>query len=574
MPPKHKLSKKNDVPQDTSHGQTVHSNTSNADIVDSSHPDSIETNEEFPINSTHNQSANDFLTILPDDQPYVQFSKQIMQYEMKRRRLHLEPNSDRLHLVGGDIPLQNSITSDWRVVLQDSIASYDLRKGCVSLFEHNQSVTELSSSEVDHTIRFLEYTTMYLHNVPQAPYRFFSDIFDGSSTSTTRMSSLLKILSHPSETLRTVTLAFFSTGYSGWTPKYSHKIAKTDHFTRILSLLTPHEIPFSDTTMDIHRQVTSILFHFFREIDYFSPKPKSPETVASTLQAFCPYLRHLVAHPAFFPWKLPWTTFDSILRKFEKIINTLDSRSSHPELVQFVDEMKNTLSEELASLIGLADQKETAKCLLFDRLDSEDTSEWVKGFECLLAHADEGRQFSDDGIQSIVIFLKRRPGSQRLVFATDGTFTFREKDKLVSSSTLDVRSLWALLTPTQPQHATALVSAAQFVSDWIDFADRIKHFWIGWLSRFFNAVDSSLLPFTPPYFALHARLVDVMCGIMFYFGRCEPDTEFFVSTIARSELSQCYSSTSSEMHFNFSEIDFNYSEMNIIVQKCTLIFQK
>ncbi|KAK2949192.1 hypothetical protein BLNAU_15918 [Blattamonas nauphoetae] len=35
-----------------------------------------------------------------------------------------------------------------------------------------------------------------------------------------------------------------------------------------------------------------------------------------------------------------------------------------------------------------------------------------------------------------------------------------------------------------------------------------------------------------------------------------------------------YSSTSSEMHFNFSEIDFNYSEMNIIVQKCTLIFQK
>ncbi|KAK2957001.1 hypothetical protein BLNAU_8076 [Blattamonas nauphoetae] len=399
----------------------------------------------------------------------------------------------------------------------DSITNEVLRKGCVSLFEHVGSGTELSPSEVYHAIRFLEYTTMHLNNVLHSFYRFFRDLFGY-------------------ETLSDVALAFFSTGSSHWMTQYSEEISKTDFFSQLLSLLKPHEIPFSDATINFHRHVTSIMLHFIDKSESLSKKTLSPETVASILQAFCPYLRHLLVHPSFFPWKHLWMTFDTIAQRIERIINSLNSFLTHPELVLFVDELENTLSEELASLIGLADQKEITENLLFGRLDSVSTSVWVKGFECLLAHADEGRQFSDVGLQSILIFLKRRPGYPRLVFADDGTFTIREKDELVSSSKHDVRSLWTLLTPTQPQHATITLAATELISDCINTFDRIKHFWNGWLSRFFNAVNPSHLPITPQYHSLHAHLVDMMREIISWFGEFELNAKFSQPTITRKYL--------------------------------------
>ncbi|KAK2956992.1 hypothetical protein BLNAU_8067 [Blattamonas nauphoetae] len=536
MPPKHKMNRKHNVQQSTLYVQTGESTISNADVIDSSHSDCVETNEEFPIDSTTSQSTNDFITILSNDRPYVRISKQIMQYETKRRRHHLKPNSVRSHLEDAEIPLQTSITSDWRVISQDSITNDHLQKGCISLFKQEESGAELSPSEANHAIRFLEYTTMFFKDGCNSSEDFFRNIFSYDFPRTTFTSSLLKMISHPSETLRAVALAFFSTVYSHQRSRFYLMITNTDFFTNLLSLLKPHEIPFSDTTMDFHRHVTSIMFHFIDKSESLSKKPLSPETVASILQAFCPYLRHLLVHPAFFPWKHIWMTFDSILQKFEMAIHTPDSRSSHPELVQFVDEMKNSLSEELASLIGLADQKETAKCLLFDEQDSTSTSDWVKAFEFLLAHADEGRHFSDVGMQSILIFLKRRPKDTQLIFADDGKFTIREKDKLVSSSKHDVRSLWALLTPTDPQHVPAFINAAHFVSFWINTFDEIKHFWIGWLSHFLNAVDASHQPFTPQNFSLHARLVDVIHDIINSFGQYEHIAKFSQPAITQSEL--------------------------------------
>ncbi|KAK2959115.1 hypothetical protein BLNAU_5910 [Blattamonas nauphoetae] len=538
MPPKHKLRKKRNVPQSTPPIQTGQSNISNADIVDSSRSDSIETNEELLIDFPLNQSTNDFLTILPDDRRYVQISKQIMLYETKRRRLHLEPNSVRPRLENAEIPLQNFIESDWRVVSQDSITDDDLEKGCITLFRQLRSGTELSPSEADHAIRLLEYTTMYFKDGPHSSKDFFGHIFNLYLKPKDITSSLLTLISHPSETLRAVALAFFSTGFSGWRDDFIRQIAETDFIIDLLLLLKPHEIPFSDTTMEFHNHVVSIMLHFIRDIRLFNRKYLTPEDIASILQEFCPYLRHLLVHPAFFPWKLPWSTFDSILRKFEKIINSLVSRSSHPELVHFVDEMKNTLSEELASLIGLADQKETAKCLLFDKRTSASTSVWVKRFKCLLAHADEGRHFSDVGIQSIVIFLNNLPKDTKLVFANNGKFTIKVNNELVSSSKHHVRSLWALLTPNQPQHAPALLTATELVSKFLNRVDRIKHFWNGWLSRFLNAFDTSCLPFTPQYHSLHAQLVDVLHDITYSFKECER-VDCHSGTISRSELKKC-----------------------------------
>ncbi|KAK2956985.1 hypothetical protein BLNAU_8060 [Blattamonas nauphoetae] len=312
-------------------------------------------------------------------------------------------------------------------------------------------------------------------------------------------------------------------------------IAETGFFNNLLSLLKPHEIPFSDTTMEFHRHVTSIMLCVISFIAFFIKWNLKVGDITSSLQAFCPYLRHLVAHPAFFPWM----KFDTILQQFEEITDSLVSHSSHPELVRIVDEMKNTLSEELASLIGLADQKETAKCLIFDKQDSTSPSVWVKGFECLLHHADEGRKFSDVELQSILIFLKRRPGYPRLVFADDGTFTIKVNNELVSSSTFHLRSLLELLTPTQPQHATIILAATHVVSKWINTIDRIKHFWIGWLSHFLKAVDPSHLPFTPQHLSLHAHLVDVMCDIISSFKKCERVAKFSEPTLTQSELKTC-----------------------------------
>ncbi|KAK2946701.1 hypothetical protein BLNAU_18373 [Blattamonas nauphoetae] len=398
MPPKHLIWRKSVDSQATPHVQTDQFCISNPAIVDSSRPDNITSNEDSSINSCATQFTNDFLTILPDDRRYIQFSKQIMEYETKRRRIHLEPKSVRSHLEDSEIPLQSSITSDWRVVSQDSITGYYLEKGCISLFKQVDSGTELSPSDVDHAIRFLNYITMFFKNDSQSPYSFFKYFFSSDFPLTTFTSSLIKLISHPSNTLRTAAIAFFSIGFSNWKPEYFHKITETDFFFQLLSLLKPHEIPFGDATMEFHNHVTSIVLHFIDESDSFSENPLPSETVSSILRAFCPYLRHLITHPVFFPWK-QYRMIDSILKILGKKTKIASTRSTHPELVEFVDNMRDTMSEEFALSIGLANRAKKAKYLLFGRQDSKRTSDWMKGFEYLLAHAEEGNHSSDLGIR-------------------------------------------------------------------------------------------------------------------------------------------------------------------------------
>ncbi|KAK2963365.1 hypothetical protein BLNAU_1899 [Blattamonas nauphoetae] len=107
---------------------------------------------------------------------------------------------------------------------------------------------------------------------------------------------------------------------------------------------------------------------------------------------------------------------------------------------------------------------------------------------------------------------------------------------MVSSSKHHVRSLLTLLTPNQPQHATMILSAIQCVSRWIDPVAKVKHFWNGWLSRFFNTVNPSNMPFTHEYVSLHDHLVEVMCNIINSFEECEPDPEIYKPTVKKREL--------------------------------------
>ncbi|KAK2946699.1 hypothetical protein BLNAU_18371 [Blattamonas nauphoetae] len=114
------------------------------------------------------------------------------------------------------------------------------------------------------------------------------------------------------------------------------------------------------------------------------------------------------------------------------------------------------------------------------------------------------------------------------------------KNEIVSSSKHEVRSLWALLTPNQPQHAIAQITITQFVVKyWISTVDQVTHFWIGWLSRFLNAVNPSKLPFTPQYFSLHAHLVDLLDDIIDLIQKCENVFSFLKPTINRKTLKKC-----------------------------------
>ncbi|KAK2943127.1 hypothetical protein BLNAU_21954 [Blattamonas nauphoetae] len=179
--------------------------------------------------------------------------------------------------------------------------------------------------------------------------------------------------------------------------------------------------------------------------------------------------------------------------------------------------MENKLSEALSSLFGRANQEATIKRLLFSKLGADDIPDWVMAFESLLHHAHEGRQFSDMELQTMLLLLNNIPCDADLVFEDDSSFTMRVKGELVSTSKHDGRSLWTLLTPTEPHHATPLLIAAEHVSCRIEIVDRVLHFWNGWLSHFFSAVTPSKLPFTPDNHSLHSHLVDVMCDVISSF---------------------------------------------------------
>ncbi|KAK2954084.1 hypothetical protein BLNAU_10901 [Blattamonas nauphoetae] len=211
--------------------------------------------------------------------------------------------------------------------------------------------------------------------------------------------------------------------------------------------------------------------------------------------------------------------FGTILRLFRPENRHPSSPSTHPILDKLCDDVENKLSEALSCLFGRANREETTRRLLFSKLGADDIQDWEKALESLLALADKGRQFSDWELQTVLLLFKNCPCDAHLVFDDDTTFTIRVKDKMVSSSTLDVRSLWVLLTPTKLHHATPLLIAAQLVSRRIDIVDRVPHFWNGWLSHFFSAVAPSKLPFTPENSSLHAQLVDVMCDVISSFEK-------------------------------------------------------
>ncbi|KAK2959700.1 hypothetical protein BLNAU_5189 [Blattamonas nauphoetae] len=525
MPPKHQLGRN---PRTTQHPQqTKHISSSASDnhIVHSQIPSSLEDSNESPLDSHPIPVATDAFTIKPNEHRYMQISKRILQYEMKTKRINIETLSEQSHLEAHEIALLTSITSDWRLVLQDSIAIEDLLKGCISLFDQIHTDLPLSQTEMNHAVRFLQYAT--LHN----QYRDFprnrlleSILSEDVCFRTNYWSALLKIVCHPSNTLHMAALSFLDASISKSFPRESRfAVAVTRLLPQLLEGLKPHEIALNGTTIQFHRHIISILDKFFsisspdvlRHYLDIQGYPSDATTLQSKklepiFESSLAYLRSLLTAPVCSTDTLSGYILLSDTRQFREIVPFSFSYAFFPAVQRFFGELRSDIVKELAEQLDLFSTKEAELCLHYDHTDTKTAGPWLKGFLYLLGRVSEGTQLSDLGTLAVTHFLSHYPYNLRLLFHSDDKFGLKMNDTIVSSSPLNAKSLWTLFTPTQPHHAIILLTAFRGFFSNEDSLTFEKHIWSGWFPSFVNAVDPSQLPFTADFIRFHTKLVELM----------------------------------------------------------------
>ncbi|KAK2961908.1 hypothetical protein BLNAU_2964 [Blattamonas nauphoetae] len=522
MPPKHKLGRKRSETQSNTWIQHLHSSKSNANIIDSTIQDSIgDGNRSLDTHSI--PFTTDVLTITANDRHYFRVSKQILQYELKRKRMNVEPMLEQAHLEGDAISLPTSTTSDWRLVLQDSITTDALRQGCLSLFEQANSGLNLASNEVVHAVRFLQYATIHIKHRKYPHNELLETIFPEEEYCPAKlMSALIKLVCHPSDKLRAATLSFFAVGISNSTKRFSLAVAATGLLPQLFKCLKTHEIPLHGTTIDFHLQITSIVDKFFNcspeeILDHLDIIPTSSlhEIVASDpldpiFQPFYKYLRHLIASPAYPPDCPSGISLLSKMKIYTKNIKHFKSVSSHPDLEPIFYELRKNLTKELASLLDFTPTKWTLHPLLFGERKRSDELRWTETFERILDRLNEGTQFSDLGLESFRCFLSNRPRKVKMIFQSDGTFSIEADDRIVSSMERPTNSLCALLTPTRPDHAASILAHIRSFTTHHSSAALLRDITSGWFSDIFAALTPSKLPFTSEFRSLHTQLIELM----------------------------------------------------------------
>ncbi|KAK2961987.1 hypothetical protein BLNAU_3043 [Blattamonas nauphoetae] len=322
MPPKHKLGRKHSKTQSDTRTQSALSSISEAQIVDSTIQNTIENDNESSLDLHSISSATDVVTITVNDRHYVRVSKRILPNELKQKRISVEPMLEQAHLEGDEISLPTSTTSDWRLVLQDSITLDDLQQGCLSLFDQVNSKMNLASIEVFHAVNFLEYTTIHIKYREYPHQHLLETIFSEEVQCQTKLTSaLIKLVCHPSDKLRTAALSFFDVGISRSSPNFTLAMAYTGMLPELFESLKPHEIPINGTTIEFHRHITSIVDKFFDCPPYsFGHETISTKHVDLIFKPFCNYLRHLIASPACPP---DYPSGISLLSKMETYDNNI-----------------------------------------------------------------------------------------------------------------------------------------------------------------------------------------------------------------------------------------------------------
>ncbi|KAK2943996.1 hypothetical protein BLNAU_21085 [Blattamonas nauphoetae] len=434
--------------------------------------------------------------------------------------------SDQAPLKDDAISLPTSTTTDWRLVLQDSITADTLRQGCISLFEQVNSGQNLTPVEVTHAVSFLKYASIHTKYSQYQYKKLLKPLVSYEVFGQWKLTSaLVKLVAHPSISLQTVVLSLLDVNFSISSKEYFPTMTLTDLMPHLFTNLSPHEIPLNATTTEFHRHLISILDHFFivssPEDVHRSLEIRVSPPLAETLQSekldsiFKPslaYLRSLIAPPACSPNSRPGLYLLSRMRLFREFMLSRLSFTSVPEIQRFFGEIRQELLEELAPMLGYTSTSEVKHCLLYEYADPKTTGHWLKGFECLLKRVSEGIQFSDLGTLAVALFLSNRPSRLYLSFYSDDKFGLKKSATTVSSSPLDTKSLWTLFSPTQPHHAFILLDAFRRFMRNENSVTVEKQIWSGWFPSFVKAVDPSKLPFTADLIPFHTQLFFVLCG--------------------------------------------------------------
>ncbi|KAK2954813.1 hypothetical protein BLNAU_10298 [Blattamonas nauphoetae] len=411
--------------------------------------------------------------------------------------------------------------SDWRLVLQDSITTEDLRQGCLSLFDRVDSEMDLSQSETNHAVRFLEYSSLHIKYRRSPHNKLLEAIFPNDEPRQRSLTStLLKLVCHPSDTLRAVALSFLDVSFSQSSREFFPTVAMTGLLPQLFNTLRPHEIPVNGITIEFHRYITSIVNTIFvfctpedicRHLGITADSPRAKALIAEFIdpifQPSFTYLRSLMAPPVCPTDPRFGFTFISNMPQFDPILKNDPSRSNYPEMKHFFGEIHKNMLEELTSMLGLASSSETELCLHSDSTDPETTQLWLTGFVALLDRVNEETQFSDLGMLAVLYFLKHCPEKMQLIPWTADSFGFKMDLSLFNSSKFTTKSLWALYTPSQPHHAAATLKAFQEIRRHHTDLTHLKHIWNVWFPNFIRAVGTSHVPFTFEFIDLHTELM-------------------------------------------------------------------
>ncbi|KAK2943939.1 hypothetical protein BLNAU_21142 [Blattamonas nauphoetae] len=249
MPPKHTIATKRNKTQTNPQTKQAQSSTSNKTIINSTIPHHIKNDNKTSLDSHSIPSETEALTITDNDCQYIRISKQILQYEQKRKRINSQTMLEQAHVEGTEINLPTSSTSDWRLVLQDSITTVDIEQGCVSLFEQVDSGMNLTPIEVFHAVKFLEYAIIHIRHYDHPYNKLLETISPQEANCQTKVTSaLIKLICHPSDKLRTVALSFFDAFIEYSSNQCTIAVTVTGFLPQLFEHLKPQEIPFFTET--------------------------------------------------------------------------------------------------------------------------------------------------------------------------------------------------------------------------------------------------------------------------------------------------------------------------------------
>ncbi|KAK2944462.1 hypothetical protein BLNAU_20610 [Blattamonas nauphoetae] len=431
---------------------------------------------------------------------------------------------EQTRLEGEEINLPTSSTSDWILVLQDSITTDDLRQGCVSLFKQINSEMTLATNEVFHAVRFLKYATIHIEHRKSRHTRLLETIFPEEGENLTKVTStLIKLIYHPSDKLRTVALSFFDVLITKSSWKCTIAVVVTGLLPQLFERLKPQEIPLNGTTIEFHRHIISIVDMVLSIstpsiiMTYLGIYPSSSNAKAVTsehldpiIQPFCTYLRHLVAPPV---CRTDYHYGLSLLRTTKAFFHNIRSSSyafSNAELRHFFEEVRANMTEEFASSLGLTMTSEVLNQLLYGECGRLNELQWVETFEDILARLSEGRLFSDLGLEAFGWFMSNRKFSAKLASGPNGTFSVEVDDGIISSKERPSTVLRTLLTPTRPDHAATILEHFESFTSHLNSAALLRDIKSGWFADLFDAITPSQLPFTNEYFSLHKYIIRTM----------------------------------------------------------------